>query len=135
MPSSQLDRVPSCDVGGQCRHGGAKVRGPERLVEVRARRGVEAPERQIGVGARLGQSLLEVGRRLVEVVYKDPIGGRFPSIRQFHEEVSGIIVLSRDMMQLDSSKLVLELAHLLAVRRHKRAFAGGLLHDLVDDQL
>ena len=38
-------------------------------------------------------------------------------------------------MQFDPSKFVLDLAHLLAICCHERAFAGGLLHDLVDDQL
>ena len=38
-------------------------------------------------------------------------------------------------MQLDPLELALELAHLLAVRCHERALAGGLLQDLVDDQL
>ena len=40
-----------------------------------------------------------------------------------------------EMMQFDPSELVLELAHLLALCYHERAFVGGLLHDLVDDQL
>ena len=71
----------------------------------------------------------------MEVVYKDPTGMRFLSGYQFCEEVGDIIVLSRDMMQFDPSELVLELAHLLVVRHHERALAGGLLHDLVDDQL
>ena len=95
-----------------------------------------SPECQIGVGARLGQILSDTGRWLVEVVYEDLVGGRFPSGRQFCKEVSGSgVVLSRDMMQFDPLELVLELAHLLEVRRHERALAGGLLHDLVDDQL
>ena len=76
-----------------------------------------------------------MGRRLVEVVYKDPIGGRFPSGYQFCEEVGIIVVLLRDMMEFDPSELVLELVHLLAICRHERAFVGGLLHDLVDDQI
>ena len=65
----------------------------------------------------------------MEVVYKDPIGGRFLSGHQFCEEVSGVIILSRDMVQFNPSELVLELTHLLAV------LVGGLLHDLADDQL
>ena len=52
-----------------------------------------------------------------------------------YEEIGGIIVLSGDMMKFDPSELVLELAHLLIVCRHERALAGGLLHDLADDQL
>ena len=71
----------------------------------------------------------------MEVIYKDLIDGRFPSGRQFHEEVSGVVVLSRDMMQFDPSELVLELVHLLAVCWHERYLARGLLHDLVDDKL
>ena len=71
----------------------------------------------------------------MEVVYKDTISGRFLSGHQFCEEVGGGVVLSRDMMQLDPFELVLKLAHLLAVHHHERALAGGLLHDLVDDQL
>ena len=38
-------------------------------------------------------------------------------------------------MQIDPLEFVLELAHLLAVCCHEGAFAGGLLHDLVNDQL
>ena len=38
-------------------------------------------------------------------------------------------------MWLDPLKSVLELAHLMAVCCHEEAFARGLLHDLVDDQL
>ena len=38
-------------------------------------------------------------------------------------------------MQFDPLEFVLELAHLLAVCYHERALAGGLLHDLVNDQL
>ena len=71
----------------------------------------------------------------MEVVYKDLVDGRFPSGHQFYKEVGSVIVLLRDMMQFDSSKLVLELTHLLAIHCHKRALAGGLLHDLVDNQL
>ena len=58
-----------------------------------------------------------------------------PPGSQFHEEVGDIIVLLGDMMQFDPSKLVFELAHLLAVCCHERALVEGLLHDLVDDQL
>ena len=123
------------DVARRHCHGGTKVRAPEPSVRVGAHRGVGAPECQIGVGARLGRIFMDADRQLVKVIYKDPIGGRFPSGRQFCEEVDGIIVLSRDMMQFDPSKPILELAHLLAVCHHKRALVGGLLHDLVDDQL
>ena len=71
------------DVTGQCCHGGAKVGAPDRSVGVGARRGVRAPECQIGVGARLGRILMDAGRRLMEVIYKDPIGRRFPSSANF----------------------------------------------------
>ena len=71
----------------------------------------------------------------MEVVYKDPVGGQFPSGHQFCEEVGGIIVLLRDMMQFEPLELTLELAHLLVVHCHERALVGGFLHDLVDDQL
>ena len=71
----------------------------------------------------------------MEVIYEDPVDERFPSGRQFCEEVGSVVVLSRDMMQFDPLKLVLELAHLLAIHHHERALAGGLLYDLVDDQL
>ena len=40
-----------------------------------------------------------------------------------------------DHILLSNDQLVLKLAHLLAIRRHERALAGGLLHDLVSDQL
>ena len=79
--------------------------------------------------------LSDAGRWLVEVVYKDPVGGRFPSGHQFCKEVGDVVVLSRDMMQFNPSELILELANLLAVRRHERDLAEGLLHDFVDDQL
>ena len=38
-------------------------------------------------------------------------------------------------MQLDPLEFVLKLTHLLVVCCHEGAFAGGLLHDLVNDQL
>ena len=76
-----------------------------------------------------------MGRRLVEIVDEDPIWRRNPPGNQFCEVISGIVVLSGDMMQFDPSELVLELAHLLAVYCHERALVGGLLHDLVGDQL
>ena len=85
------------DVSKRCCHGGAKVGAPEHSVGVGARREVGAPECQIGVGARLGRILMDAGRRLMEVIYKDPIGGRFLCGHQFCEEVGSVIVLSRDM--------------------------------------
>ena len=71
----------------------------------------------------------------MEIVDEDPTWGRILPGGQFCEKISGIIVLSGDVMQLDSLEFVFELAHLLAVCRHEGAFAGGLLHDLIDDQL
>ena len=71
----------------------------------------------------------------MEIIDEDPIWRWNPPGSQFYEEVGGIVVLSRDMMQFNPSKLVLELAHLLAVCWHERALAGGLLHDLIKDQL
>ena len=71
----------------------------------------------------------------MEIVDEDPIQRWNPPGSQFCEEISGIVVLSGDMMQFDPLELVLELAHLLVVCCHERALVGGLLHDLVDDQL
>ena len=69
------------------------------------------------------------------IVDEDPTWGWIPPGGQFCKKIGDIIVLSRDMMQLDPLEFVLELAHLLAVCYHEGAFARGLLHDLVDDQL
>ena len=71
----------------------------------------------------------------MKVVDEDPIWRQNLPGSQFYEEIGGIVVHSGDMMQFDPLELVLELAHLLAVCYHERALAGGLLHDLVDDQL
>ena len=71
----------------------------------------------------------------MEIVDEDPAWRRIPPSGQFCEKNGGIVVLSRDMMQLDPLEFVLELAHLLAICHHERAFVGGLLHDLVNDQL
>ena len=53
----------------------------------------------------------------------------------FARKISGIVVLLGDVMQLDPLEFVLKLAHLLVVCCHEGFFAGGLLHDLVNDQL
>ena len=74
-----------------------------------------------------------MGGWLVEIVDEDPARGRIPPGGQFCEKISGIVVLSGDVMQLDHLEFVLELAHLLAVRCHEGAFAGGFLHDLIND--
>jgi hypothetical protein len=50
------------------------------------------------------------------------------------ECISIIVVPPWDMMQLDSSELVLQFAHLRVVRVHEVAFAVGLFHDLVHYQ-
>ena len=71
----------------------------------------------------------------MEVVDEDPARRRIPPSGQFCEKIGGIVVLFVDVMQLDPLKFVLELVHLLAVCYHEGAFAGGFLHDLVDDQL
>ena len=68
----------------------------------------------------------------MEVVDEDPSRRRILPGGQFCEKIGDIIVLSRDVMQLDPLKFVLELAHLLAVCYHEGAFAG-LLHDLIND--
>ena len=69
----------------------------------------------------------------MEIVDEDPTRGRIPPDGQFCEKIGGIVVLLGDMMQLDPLEFVLELAHLLAVCCHEGAFAGGLLHDLIND--
>ena len=70
----------------------------------------------------------------MEIIDEDPIWRRNLPGSQFCEEIGGIVVPSRDVMQLNYLELVLELAHLLAVYHHERAFLGGLLHDLINDQ-
>jgi len=71
----------------------------------------------------------------MKVIDEDPIRSRNPPSSQFREEIGSIIVLLGDMMQFDPLEFVLKLAHLLAVCCHEGAFARGLLHDLVNDQL
>ena len=71
----------------------------------------------------------------MEIVDEDPAQGQIPLGSQFCEKIGGIIVLSGSVMQLDPLEFILELAHLLAVCYHEGAFVGGLLHDLVYDQL
>ena len=69
----------------------------------------------------------------MDVVDEDPAWGRIPPGGQFRKEIGGIVVPSRDVMQFDPLEFVLELAHLLAVCCHEGAFAGGLLHDLINN--
>ena len=71
----------------------------------------------------------------MEIIDEDPARRWIPPGGQFCEKISGIIVLLGDVMQLDPLEFVLELAHLLAVCYHEGAFAGGFLHDLINDQL
>ena len=71
----------------------------------------------------------------MEIVDEDPAWSRLSPSGQFCEKIGGIIVISGDAMQLDPLEFVLELAHLLAVCYHEGAFARGLLHYLVNDQL
>ena len=75
-----------------------------------------------------------MGGWLVEVIDEDPAWRWIPPGGQFCEKISGIIVLSGDMVQLDPLEFVLELAHLLEICCHEGGFVGGLLHDLVNDQ-
>jgi hypothetical protein len=132
---------------GQKRHPPVRVgRGSRDL----HRKAVGAPERLVG-GSLFGGDLagaheyrvgrpwrwirLNTDRGCVEVVDEDPTGGGIPLGCHLSECISIIIVLSRDMMQLDSSKLVLQFAHLQAVHVHEGALTVGLLHDLVHYQL
>ena len=69
----------------------------------------------------------------MDVVDEDHAWGWIPPGSQFHEEIGGIVVPSRDVMQFDPLEFVLELAHLLVVCCHEGAFAGGLLHDMIND--
>ena len=69
----------------------------------------------------------------MDVVDEDLARGWIPSGGQFCEEISAIVVPSRDVMQLDPLEFVLELVHLLAVCCHEGTFAGGLLYDLIND--
>ena len=71
----------------------------------------------------------------MEVVDEDPAWGRVSPGGQFCEKIGSIVVLSGDMVQLDPLEFILKLAHLLVVRGHEGAFAGGFLHDLINDQL
>ena len=69
----------------------------------------------------------------MDVIDEDPGWGWILPGGQFYKKISGIVVLSGDVMQLDSLEFVLELVYLLAVCCHKGAFVGGILYDLIDD--
>ena len=71
----------------------------------------------------------------MDVIDEDLAWRWIPPGGQFCKKIGGSIVLSGDVMQLDPLEFVLELAHFLAVCYHEGAFAGGLLLDLVNDQL
>ena len=71
----------------------------------------------------------------MEIIDEDPAQRWIPPGGQFCEKINSMIVLLGDMMQLDPLEFVRELVHLLVVCCHEGAFAGGLLHDLVNDQL
>jgi hypothetical protein len=71
----------------------------------------------------------------VKIIDENPAGNRVALGRHLGERINIVVVLLRDVMQLDSSKFVLQLAHLLAVHVHEGALAVGLLHDLVHHQL
>ena len=71
----------------------------------------------------------------MKVVDEDPIQRLNLSGSQFCKKIGGIIVLSGDMVYLNPLEFVLKLANLLAVCCHEGAFARGLLHDLVNNQL
>ena len=60
----------------------------------------------------------------MEIVDEDPAWRWIPPGGQFCEKIDGIVVLSRDVMQLDPLEFVLEFAHLLAVCYHE-----GLLQE------
>jgi hypothetical protein len=66
-----------------------------------------------------------------EVVDEDSTVGRIPLGCHLGECFGIIVVLPQDVMQLDSSELVLQFAHLHALCVHEGALAVGLLHDLV----
>ena len=81
----------------------------------------------------LDRAFQDANRRLVKIILEDPIWRWNMPGNQFCKKIGGVIVLSGDMMLLDPLEFVLELAHLLAVCCHEGAFAGGLLHDLIND--
>jgi hypothetical protein len=67
----------------------------------------------------------------VEVIEEDPVGRVIPLGRHLAEHIGVVVVPPRDVTQLDSLELVIQLTHLLVVCVHEGAFAVGLLHDLV----
>ena len=71
----------------------------------------------------------------MKVINEDPVRRRNPRGSQFCKKIGGIIILLGDVMQLNPLEFVLKLSHLLVVRCHEGAFVGGLLYDLINDQL
>ena len=69
----------------------------------------------------------------MDVVDEDSARGRISPGGQFCEEIGGVVVPSRDVVQFNPLEFVLELAHLLTICCHEGAFVGGLLHDLIND--
>jgi hypothetical protein len=71
----------------------------------------------------------------VKIVDEDPVRNRVLLGRHLGECINVVVVLPWDMMQLNSSEFILQLAHLLAVRVHEGALTVGHLHDLVHHHL
>ena len=86
--------------------------------------GVGALRRRLGIGVCLDRTFQDAGGWLMEIVVEDPARGWIPPGGQFCEKIGGIVVLSGDVMQLDSLEFVLELAYLSAVCCHE-----GLLQE------
>ena len=66
---------------------------------------------------------------------KTPLGDGSRLTANFARKSAAPLPFRGDVMQLDPLEFVLELAHLLVVCCHEGAFVGGLLHDLINDQL
>ena len=66
---------------------------------------------------------------------KSPFGDGTRLTANFARKSAASLSFLGDKMQFDPSEFVVKLAHLLAICCHERALAGGLLHDLVNDQL
>ena len=82
------------DVGVRRRHRGTRVGAPECQLGV----GVEALGRWLGIRVCLDQTFQDAGGWLMKVVDEDPIQRWNPPGSQFCEKISGIVVLSWDMM-------------------------------------
>ena len=71
----------------------------------------------------------------MEIVMKIPLEDGSRLAANFVRKSAAPLSFWGDVMQLDPLEFVLKLAHLLAVCCHEGVFTGGLLHDLVNDQL